>query len=362
MPPTKRLILALCGHKPPCRDFDFGSVSSILIRPFGLALGDAMIHLAFAAQIKAVLPEVRLGVIVGRNRDIFACSPLFDQLIPATLGGYWRNRKKWQLLLDFSESFNTPDLIADKILSPQAVMIFSKGDKTYYNHQTISNYDFRCPFNPKNHISRHLKTSLLAQHFALPPALPHLSLPKHEIQQARTLWPQQAQIKILLAPQGHPRLNKHIPPAELAQVLNNGIMDAAQTGLLLGKAANSAAYLAELKKHCRSDLTPILSPPTTLAQYLALTASADIVIGVDSGTVHLACALKKPTMAFYARANIQTWHPLPHPDTPYLLLLSSENNSDPAALEHFDLAAAAAWLQKQITETPTKHQTTAKTA
>ena len=139
-------------------------------------------------------------------------------------------------------------------------------------------------------------------------------------------------------------------------------MDAAQTGLLLGKAANSAAYLAELKKHCRSDLTPILSPPTTLAQYLALAASADIVIGVDSGTVHLACALKKPTMAFYARANIQTWHPLPHPDTPYLLLLSSENNSDPAALEHFDLAAAAAWLQKQITETPTKHQTTAKTA
>ena len=242
MPPTKRLILALCGHKPPCRDFDFGSVSSILIRPFGLALGDAMIHLAFAAQIKAVLPEVRLGVIVGRNRDIFACSPLFDQLIPATLGGYWRNRKKWQLLLDFSESFNTPDLIADKILSPQAVMIFSKGDKTYYNHQTISNYDFRCPFNPKNHISRHLKTSLLAQHFALPPALPHLSLPKHEIQQARTLWPQQAQIKILLAPQGHPRLNKHIPPAELAQVLNNGIMDAAQTGRLSGRIEKTLPF------------------------------------------------------------------------------------------------------------------------
>ncbi|MBH5328582.1 glycosyltransferase family 9 protein [Eikenella sp. S3360] len=348
VPLSKRLILALCAHKTPCRHFDFGNISSILIRPFGQGLGDAMMHLAFAEQIKSAIPHIRLGVIVGRNRDIFARSQYFDELIPATLKGYYHNRKKWQFLLDFSESFNTPDLIADKILLPQAVMIFSKADKAYYNHQSISNFDFCCPFIPTNHVVRHLETSLLAKYFTLSHIPPSFSVSKEEIYQANTFWPKQPTIKILLAPQGHSRTGKQIPPIELAHILNNAIRDTTRINLLLGNTTNSNEYLIELKKYCRPELNIALSPPTSLSKYLALAASADIIIGVDSGTVHLACALKKPTMAFYGQANIQTWHPLPHPDTPYLLLIASKQNIDPAVLEHFDLAAATNWLREQI--------------
>ncbi len=351
IPLSKRLILALCSHKKPCHDFDFGNISSILIRPFGQALGDSMIHLAFAEQLKTVMPYIRLGVIVGRNRDIFARSSFFDELVPATLRSYYHNRKKWQLLLDFSESFNTPDLIADKILAPHAVMIFSKADKLYYNHQSISNFDFCCPFAPTNHVVRHLETSLLAKHFPLPSIPPNLSIAQEEIQQINTLWPKQPTIKILIAPQGHARTGKQIPPAELAQILNHGIPSTIHTKLLLGNTTHSNKYLLELKKHCRQELDLSLSPPTKLKEYLALAASADLIIGVDSGTVHLACALKKPTMAFYARANIQTWHPLPHPGIPYLLLLTPEQNVNPAILEHFDLTMAANWLKEQIINT-----------
>lgn len=351
IPLSKRLILTLCSHKKPCRDFDFNNISSILIRPFGLALGDSMIHLAFAEQLKTVMPYTRLGIIVGRNRDIFARSPFFDELVPATLRSYYHNHKKWQLLLDFSESFNTPDLIADKILAPHAVMIFSKADKLYYNHQSISNFDFRCPFIPTNHVVRHLDTSLLAKFFSLPSILPSFSITKEEIQQISVLWPKQPTVKILLAPQGHARTGKQIPPVELAQILNNGISDAISTKLLLGNTTHSNEYLVELKQYCRQNLDISLSPPTKLNEYLALAASADIIIGVDSGTVHLACALKKPTMAFYARGNIQTWHPLPHPGIPYLLLLAPKQNGNSAALEHFDLTMAANWLRKQITNT-----------
>ena len=50
IPFSKRLIIRFCGQKKTCPDFDFHRVESILIRPLGDAVGDAVINLAYAKQ------------------------------------------------------------------------------------------------------------------------------------------------------------------------------------------------------------------------------------------------------------------------------------------------------------------------
>ena len=83
MPSTKRLILALCGHKPPAEISISAAFPASSSAHSGWPRAMAMIHLVFAAQIKAVLSKVRLDVIVGCNRDIFARSPCSTNSSPS---------------------------------------------------------------------------------------------------------------------------------------------------------------------------------------------------------------------------------------------------------------------------------------
>ncbi|OSI06987.1 lipopolysaccharide core biosynthesis protein [Neisseria animaloris] len=350
----KKLIVLLCGRKKPCRNFDFKNVSSILIRPFGYALGDAMIHLAYARQLKSIYPHARLGVLVGRNRDIFAQSPLFDELVDDSFASYWRNRKKWQLMLDLCETFNTPNLIADAVLAPETVMIFSKQNKKHYNLDNISNYDFRCPFNPNSHVIEHLCTSKFAEYFDISQVKPELSVSQSEIDKIMAFWQpdtaaSKSTIKILVAPQGSFKAGKYIPEEELAALLNRCNKEYLQhVRFIMCRTTNSEAYFNRLKSLCNSNVAISLSPPTRLGQYLALAASADIVIGVDSGTVHLACALKKPLLSFYANHNLHLWHPLPHEGVPHLMVVAPSEDKNSKETRNFPLEQAADWLNTQI--------------
>lgn len=353
---SKVIIAYLFGRKKKCNNFDLNNISSILIRPFGFALGDSLIHLAFAEQLRSIYPNLKLGIMAGRNRDLFITSNLFDKIIPCNFLEYTKNHKKWQLLLDFRETYNTPDLIADKILSPETTIIFSKQDKEYYNRETISNYDFCYPFDPNSHVVNHLQTSIFGQYFDLPRIIPKLTIPHVEIDKVSPIWDRLftlpanlgKTLNILLAPQGNAQLKKQVPPSELAQLLNESLPVSSRIRVLMGYTIGSKEYFQTLKELCRYDILLGLSPPTTLKEYLALSASADIIIGVDSGTVHLACALQKPLLSFYARHNIDTWHPLSNPNTPHLMITASQNNNNPVATENFPIELAVKWLSQQI--------------
>ena len=79
IPFSKRLIIRFCGQKKTYPDFDFHRVESILIRPLGDAVGDAVINLAYAKQLKTVYPHLKLGVLVTpRNSAVFYFSTLID--------------------------------------------------------------------------------------------------------------------------------------------------------------------------------------------------------------------------------------------------------------------------------------------
>lgn len=349
---SKIIIAHLFGRKKKCKNFDFTKISSILIRPFGFALGDSLIHLSFASQLKSIYPELRLGILVNGTSDLFSTSQLFDELVSCTFQSYIKNRNKWQLLLDFRETFNTPDLIADKIISPRATMIFSKQDKPYFNKTNITNYDFYCPWDPNSHVINHLQTSLFTKYFTLPFIIPELTIGQNNIKSILPLWGKNNAniLKILLAPQGNMQMNKHIPVNELADLLNRSLPISSKINLLVGYTQNSQGYFSALRAQTRQDIHLTLSPQTSLKEYLALVASADIVIGIDSGTVHLACALKKPLLSFYAPHNINTWHPLSHPNVPHLMIVAPNENTCSTTTKNFPIKSAEIWLKEQINQ------------
>ncbi len=58
-------MIRLCGNKKLNKDFDFNKVSSILMRPVGDAVGDAIACISDRAQqLKALYPSSRIGVLV----------------------------------------------------------------------------------------------------------------------------------------------------------------------------------------------------------------------------------------------------------------------------------------------------------
>lgn len=199
---SKKLIIRLCGNKKLNKDFDFNKVSSILIRPVGDAVGDAIAHIGYVQQLKALYPSSRIGVLVtDRNRDVYAHCALIDNLIDEKLFDYWKNRKKWQILLDFHESFTSMHIIGCALLSPQINMIFSKREKKYYNLQTLNHYDFHCPPRPNTHMADHLLDSKFAEYFPLERAKFTLTASEAELKQAAAYWkPRHQKVRVLLAP------------------------------------------------------------------------------------------------------------------------------------------------------------------
>ena len=90
-------------------------VKSILIRPLGDAIGDAAVHTAHIKQLKEAFPHIKIGVLVTKNnRTVFEYSYLADELIERNFFNYIKNYKKWDLLLDFENNFNSASLFIDR--------------------------------------------------------------------------------------------------------------------------------------------------------------------------------------------------------------------------------------------------------
>ncbi|STZ77450.1 glycosyltransferase family 9 protein [Bergeriella denitrificans] len=343
----KKCLIRLCGQKQPHQQFNFNNVSSVLIRPMGHLVGDTVAHTVYIGQLKAAYPNCRLGILTNkRSRPIYQFCPQIDELIDDTDFSCWQQRKKWQLYLDFYETYNSRHIFRTALLAPEATIIFHKTEKSYYRTDTVRNHDFHCPPKTGAHMSTWLSTSVLSQHRHLPAPCVRLETNPTTLKAIQSFWPSET-YRILLAPQGSV-CTRRIAPAELAALLNQIQPELRpKIQFLLCHTQGSNDYFAELTALCDPDLVLNLSAETSLTQYLNLTASADTVISIDSGTVHLACAFRRPLLAFYAdhSENFTKWQPLNTPDVPTLSLIARAPDRKTA---NFPMSEAAAWLNRHL--------------
>lgn len=339
----KRIIAKLFGQRKKSQHVDLSTITSVLLKPIGDAVGDSIVHIAHLKQLKDAFPYIKIGVIVSsRNEAIYRQSGLVDTLLEDHFINYLLQRRGWDLYLDFMPTYTSRAIILDAALQPKIVINFGKKEKKYYTLKKVQNYDFSVQTPEFTHIKDYLKYSPLSPflssdeiYYTFPP------IPNINNNRATN------RLRILLNPQGS---NRQLPASELKTLLEaiQPIFHS-RIELLLTNTLGSESYLSQLKDS--SQIPVHLAPKTDILQYFALVASADIVVAVDSGGVHIACTYGKPLLAFYANdiASYSRWAINPKKGVNALMLISQNPPAnDNTRTWNFDLQKAATWLNHEI--------------
>lgn len=332
----KKLICLLFGQKnaTPIRIED---VTSILLKPIGTAIGDSIVHLAHLRQLKMAFPHIKIGVLVTeRCKAIYETSGVVDELLNDVPRSYIKEREKWDLYLDFQPTFTSKSIILDAILLPKWSINFGKNQKKHYNLQTVKNYDESVTVPERTHFKDYLKYTSFAK------SLTHEAVYKlPEFATEKTFWQSSNQVRVLLNPQGSTR---SLPSEELDLLLSE--VKVANVEFLMTNTQGSEAYFHQLTP--RTNL--YLAPKIALFEYFALVESADIVVSVDGGGVHIACAYQKPLLSFYSNNEytFYKWAPAPYEGVESITLMGKEQANDNNGTSGFDMVKAADWLKQQI--------------
>ncbi|WGE32719.1 lipopolysaccharide heptosyltransferase family protein [Actinobacillus genomosp. 2] len=343
----KKLIITLFGKRTRSMECELTNIKSVLLKPIGDAIGDAIVHISHLAQIKQAFPQIKTAVLVTeRNKQLFAHADSVDMLIDDKAINYVIQRGKWDLYLDFQPTFTSRSIILDALLTPKIIINFGKDHKKHYSLETVKNYDFTTLIPNNTHIADYLHHSVLAPYLTRESNDYTLAVSSEYRELADTYWHNTDKIRVLLNPQGSMR---EVPAIELANLLNNidpKYLD--KITFLLTYTKSSEQYLQTLNVIARVPIT--ISPPTDTQSYCALVNTSDLVIAVDGGGVHMACAYGKPLLAFYANhlANLARWHPRPKPQVDSFMAIATKETNDNNETKGFNLKDATKWLNMQF--------------
>ena len=353
-----KIMIWLFGTKKKYKHVNLKNIKSILLNPKD-SIGDTLIAFCYARQLKKMYSDIKLGIVVtDRNIEFAKLCNENEKVIDAVVkwSDVFKNHKKWDVLLDFLSKENTKRMIWKKVLSPKITMIFGeRNEKHYYNKKNLKNYDFDCTPPVETHIIDYLINSEFSKYFEIEKQKPHIKLLEKDIVKMEKFWKYDSQkveeknkkVKILLVPQGSDREMK---PGEVAELLNNieneKIKD---VKIIMGKTAGSEEYYKKLISNVNKNLDISLSKKFSINDFILFVATADLVIGVDGGAIHIASSLNKPLLSFYAndKYNLCRWSPKTTADS---LQVISKIQGSHNQTYNFSLSEPIEWLNNKINE------------
>jgi len=331
----KKILLKLLANKKTCPSFDFATIKSVLIRPIGYGLGDGILLTAVLKQLKQAYPDIKTGVLaIKRNNPVFNANPFVDEILEDKPLTYLLNRGKWQIFMDYVPSFTTKNIFCDFLLKPQYTICFEKTSKKYYTPQTVKNYDFYVPDLAKEHLSRSLALTPFKDYvntddpqYILPP------LPKESEDKVKSFFTEN-KIHLIFAPNG---TDKELDKTEIQTILETALKEYGnKVQIIIPFTKKAAEYTALFK-----GFDYLLTPPLTLQQYFALIKLADIIVAADSAPVHIACAYKKPVVAFYGNKRaVELFAPLSY-DNSFMIPSLKLNNGPVRIIKNIDKESSA---------------------
>ena len=224
-----------------------------------------------------------------------------------------------------------------------------------YNKKNLKNYDFDCTPPVETHIIDYLINSEFSKYFKIEKQKPHIELLKKDIIKMEKFWKSDSEklekktkiVKILLVPQGSDREMK---PEEVAELLNNIENEKIKDiKIIMGKTAGSEEYYKKLISNVNKNLDISLSKKFSINDFILFVATADLVIGVDGGAIHIASSLNKPLLSFYAndKYNLCRWSPKTTADS---LQVISKIQGSHNQTYNFSLSEPIKWLNNKINE------------
>ena len=353
-----KIMIWLFGTKKKYKHVNLKNIKSILLNPKD-SIGDTLIAFCYARQLKKMYSDIKLGIVVtDRNIEFAKLCNENEKVIDAVVkwSDVFKNHKKWDVLLDFLSKENTKRMIWKKVLSPKITMIFGeRNEKHYYNKKNLKNYDFDCTPPVETHIIDYLINSEFSKYFKIEKQKPHIKLLEKDIVKMEKFWKYDSQkveeknkkVKILLVPQGSDREMK---PEEVAELLNNIENEKIEdVKIIMGKTAGSEEYYKKLISNVNKNLDISLSKKFSINDFILFVATADLVIGVDGGAIHIASSLNKPLLSFYAndKYNLCRWSPKTTADS---LQVISKIQGSHNQTYNFSLSEPIKWLNNKINE------------
>lgn len=138
------------------------------------------------------------------------------------------------------------------------------------------------------------------------PRPPYLSIPEAAFRRAHELLAAVPRPFLVLHPGVGPFAPARQWPIEYFVSLSHSLVEHGWSVVVTGTAAEArlSAALAALPGVWS------LVGRTELPTLAAVLSLADLVIGADSGVIHLAAALRRPTIALFGPTNVEAWRPL----------------------------------------------------
>ena len=301
----KNLICKIFGRKVKDTNINWGEINSVLIRPLGTGIGDGVVLSAVITQLKQAYPNCKIGVLTtARNEFIFKNIPGVNICLKDTPLTYLLNRKKWQVFLDYRPTFTTRNIICDYFLVPHYTICFEKTTKKHYSHKTVHNYNFYVPQLSAKHLSESLTLTPFAKYINAENASYNLNIPSQEQIETVFKWLKPNKKNILICPSGSDRiLDKKL----ISEVIKN----------LEQKYSPNIILPLEKKHYTITTKQIIYTGKIPLETFLALCYKVDFIITIDTSTVHIACAYKKPFVSIYSGydRNFKLFSPLKQENT-----------------------------------------------
>ena len=335
----KKLLLKLLANKKTAAGFDFKQIKSVLIRPIGSGLGDAILLTAVFKQLKQAYPDIKTGVLaINRNSPVFKNNPFIDEVVQDKPLNYLLNRGKWQVFMDYVPTFTTKNIFCDFLLKPQYTICFEKTSKKHYTPKTVKNYDFYVPDLAKEHLSRSLALTPFKDYvntanaqYTLPP------LPKESEDTAKSFLRRNA-LNILVCLKGSDRI---INPCEAGDILTK-IQKAVKKEI-------NFIFPYPQETNTFKNINIRFAGALDIYTFFALVKNVSLVLSIDSAPVHIACAYKVPVLGLYSgwQRNFTLFAPLANTQGRFVQSVKTAN-SPVKVIDGLDTDKAAAFAKELL--------------
>jgi len=273
-------------------------------------IGDVAMTSALLPVIKAALPDVQIGMLVGSwASPLIQNHPLVDEvyvfnhwkLSKATRKGYFSRRKllinqlkkaSYDVVIECCYYFPSASYITFKAGIPVRIGYTSSGFGSLLTHPV--QYTNRLQ-SASEHFAALLALVIPIDHALLRPVLPHMKSPSLSAS------------KYIVVHMGSGNSIKEWPENEWKKVCEQ-LEREGNTIVFTGRGEKEAAVVAFVKQNLSQaiDLTNKIS----LEECIEVIRNAQLLVGVDTGVGHIAAATETPSVLLYCGINpLEHWSP-----------------------------------------------------